>query len=51
MNKTIKHLRIAIANIFLSIGHWIDATDIQDLEAEMKRINSDYGKCGEPTKL
>lgn len=37
-----KHLRIAIASIFLSIGHWIDCRDIEDFEAEIRRINPDF---------
>ena len=51
MNKTIKHLRIAVANIFLSIGNWIDATDRLDLEAEIKRIDPTYGSCSEPQNI
>lgn len=48
MREIIKHFRIAIAEIFLTIGHKIDCRDIEDFQAELRRIDPDYQKCGEP---
>jgi hypothetical protein len=45
MKKVIKHLRIAIASVFLSIGHWVNAEDFEDFEAELRRLDTDYGRC------
>ena len=39
MKKFIKHIRIAIASIFYSIGHYIDDTDIEDIRAEFRRLD------------
>ena len=51
MRTTIKHLRIALAQIFLSIGHKIDCRDIEDMKAELKRIDPNYDKCSTPILL
>lgn len=48
MKKIIKHFRIAIAEIFLIIGHKIDARDAEDLRAEIRRIDPTYERCSEP---
>jgi len=45
MKQIIKHLRIAIAAIFLTIGHKIDARDYYDLEAEMRRLDPTLDRC------
>lgn len=51
MKKIIKHLRIAIAEIFLQIGHKIDCRDIEDLRAEMRRLDPTYEKSSEPLAM
>ena len=51
MKRIIRNLRIFVASIFLEIGHKIDATDIEDFEAEIRRLNPDYEKSGEPPLL
>lgn len=48
MKSIIKHIRIAIAEIFLTIGNKIDARDRFDLEAELRRTDPDYEKCKQP---
>ena len=46
MKEALKHLRIAVAHIFFAIAHKIDARDREDLEAEFRRLDPDYGKTG-----
>lgn len=48
MKEVIKHLRISIAHIFLSIGYWIDDEDAEDLRAKMRRLDPTYEKSGTP---
>lgn len=45
MKEIIKHLRIALAEIFLTIGHKIDARDAEDLRAELRRLDPTYESC------
>ena len=51
MKRIIRNLRIFVASIFLEIGHKVDATDIEDVVAEMRRLDPDYEKSGEPPLL
>lgn len=48
MKEVIKHLRIAIAHIFLSIGYKINAEDDEDIRAKIRRLDPDFEKCGTP---
>ncbi len=45
MKKVIKHLRIAVAQVFYSIANFIDDRDIEDLDAELRRIDPTYQRC------